>query len=717
LNGFGYLGVVKLYVYSPLTGLDNVDGTVWITASNVEVSLPTGLPIVTSGPAQAGSLPTPKTQKDKNLKANPPKQRGPISTVAEGVGQVASVLKDVPVIGGIASAVEWGSSVVSSVASFFGFSKPIDHRLPSKDVLVVGNNLANYDGDSKAKSLAFCSCNETEIPVNVFGTEQDEMSFSHILAQPVYLNRFKMQKVDKQSSIIWKWPVDPMSCQKIIPNDSTKAPYIPDSYICQNTFLSYLSNFFKFYRGTIHYHLRIIKTAFHSGRIRVFVVPGAIPSTDVTSIDFNKVHSVVYDLRDTTKFDIVVPYKWNTPWKALDTRFTQDAGILTPNRPTAMIYIQVVNALRNPSTAADHIEFIVETSAGEDFQFALPMTNSGTRLIPSEEALKTDYPAQPTFSTRGPAQSGINDSVETLPENAGGEQIVANKIAIGEIITGWRTLLKRYHRWLRSTETPVGWILQPYATTAQENSVKDDFDLFSACELLYRYRAGSLRVASETVEGSKDNIMVKHELAPHNSQYVQKDTTAAIIQSEVLEPLMEISIPFYQETPALPTSLGVPKEAHTEDLKTGYTAMPYNEGTMMRSNKRMNFWRATGEDFAFGHLVGPPKTIIQYTGTRCADDWKGILAPINTRDFYAEVAPSEDVWTMTRVNIKKLISDAAKLRPTTEMLAVVDQIFDNDHFQKYMASPSPTEAQDALFAFGSAVYSPLLDIFNSVCIV
>lgn len=189
LRGYGSMGAVKLMVYSPLTGTDDVDGTVWVTATNVEVALPTGLDqLVASGPAHSRSNlkkpAAPPTDRDAALNTAPPKKKGPVSSVADAVGTVAGVLKDVPVIGSVASTVEWVSGAVSSVASWFGFSKPADTAVPAKTVLTVASNWANFDGDAKVKSLAFSWSNETQMPTDVFGTEEDEMSFSHVLSVP-----------------------------------------------------------------------------------------------------------------------------------------------------------------------------------------------------------------------------------------------------------------------------------------------------------------------------------------------------------------------------------------------------------------------------------------------------------------------------------------------------------------------------------------------------
>jgi len=627
---YGSMGALKLMVYSPLTGLEDVDGTVWIWAENIQVSLPTGVPtpLVTTGDAHgrhttsgAAAGPTPKDA------AVTTKKKGKIGAIAGTIGSIAHAVEDVPIIGGVATAVGWAADAVSSVANFFGFSKPNDSAVPSKQTLVVANNFANYDGDSKIKSLAFSWANETEMPVDVFGETEDEMSFKHILSREVYMDRFAMTAAEKQGRLLWKWPVDPMSCRKLRRNNASVTPYYPNHYYCENSYLSYLANFFAFWRGTIVYKFRVIKTAFHSGRIRVTVVPGATPDTDPATIDLNKNHSTIYDLRDTTEFCLSVPYKWNTPWKSLDGSFGVDSGdtALTPNTPTAMIYVTVVNSLRNPSTAADHISFIVETSAGEDFQFAFPRTRNKVLLIPTEEQLRRDFPAKPALVSSGPAHAGEIQTLDAAPS----DQLSANKIAMGEVITGWRALLKRYSKYLTYTQVEGNFTVEPYRTAAL-GSTTDDFDLWSAAEALYRFVSGSviLSVVPDFPDSGRPSIVSVHTIDRHNEYDVRRTTSPQVVQSLILEPVVELGVPFYQETPAIPTHVGKPSQSDTSDVRSNFGALPFNNGTTLTSSVNGTIWRASAEDFSFGYLIGPPATLIEHEtdpSFPCDPTWKTIF--------------------------------------------------------------------------------------------
>nr|ULF99781.1 MAG: hypothetical protein 2 [Dicistroviridae sp.] len=734
LKAYGALGSVKLYVYSPLTGSDDVDGTIWITAENVEVALPTGIQmekVVHGGPAHSGGdhgmkgRAAPKTAKDQAGTTKPPrKPRGAVSSIASTVGSVAGALKDVPVIGPIASTVEWVGGAVSDVLDFFGFSKPADTSLPSKQTLVVGNNFANYDGDSKVKSLAFSWANEVQIPTEVFQETDDEMSFNHILARPTYLTRFKMLATSAQNSVIWKWPVDPRACDKVLHQDSSKAPFIPGRYLCANTYLSYLSNFFKFYRGTLNYHFRIVKTVFHSGRIRVFVVPGANVDTDVATIDFSKVHSSVYDIRDTNQFDISVPYKWNAPWKAVDGVFgalTQTLANRTPNEPTAMIYVVVINSLRNPSTAEGSIDFVVETSAGDDFQFACPIVSRGCSLVTTGEQLRIDYPADVRYQGVDVAE-GPAHSADTMLDNAGGDQITANKVAIGEVVTGWRALLKRYSRWLVPVKSGDLFVVRPY-TSAISGSIKDQFDFYAAAELMYRFVSGGLRLGMKVPGATPAELVITHELEPYNSLDAAADTSATVLQSSLLEPLVELGIPFYQPTLGILTAVGRPKESYASEPGTAYQEMPYNTGTIVRSSARTQVWRTTAEDFSFGYLLGPPQTLdsVQSSGVECKDHWSANLDGVYQTSVEYVKSPQ------FRIMLKTMMREYMVDRPETfyfkvvhpgelpDELAVIQTEFAK-YVAKFDAEPDKAKCVPIVLDAMKYAHGAMVEYFGSVCL-
>lgn len=400
LKGLGAIGEVEIYVYSALTGSTDVHGTVWITASDVDIQMATGIEPVTSVQIQsdryrenewneqtskyeprtfmkggkitsyAAQATTTPASNVKTGSFNQPavasaerKQTWKFSSISKTIGTIGGSLGWVPVIGTAAAAVGWVASAVGGIASLFGYSKPYDDKTARCVQPAYQRNLTNYDGDSKAKVLGINSKNENKIPVDIFTTDKDEMSLAAVLARPTFAARFSMTEVNVANQVIFRWPVSPDSCSKI--------PVNPPDLAKLNTMLSYVAEMFNMWRGSINYHFKIVKTKFHSGRIRVSFVPGMFQDTDLSLIDINKVYSQIFDLRECDSFDFSVPYIFHQPWVPL-TPMENELGTTCESIPTGMLLVEVLNTLRRPTTAADHIEFIMETSAGEDFMFNYP---------------------------------------------------------------------------------------------------------------------------------------------------------------------------------------------------------------------------------------------------------------------------------------------------------------------------------------------------------
>lgn len=392
--GIGLLGSIKTYVYSSLTGGVDVEGAVWIRAENIDIQMPSGIgvftkvgPAVESGPAQGFRAPTGNCECDdcndawndlSNVKASgsetkiePSKEESSfkISDLAKTIGSVAGAFTRVPVLGIYAAGVSWVSNTIGGVAAMFGFSKPLDGRFPQLVSNSYVRHMANYNGDSKAKVLAMEAQNQTTPPQELFGTKNDEMALATILQKPTFLTRFFMTNEDTVGDLLWSWPVAPSSTTFRLEGI---AP-LPRFMYRYSTYLSYLSTMFGYWRGGIKYKFKIVKTPFHSGRIRVTYIPGMVFGDSINTADIDKSYSHVYDIRQRIDFEFEVPYVWNAPWislKSLPGNNTYDSVY------TGVIFVEVLNVLVNPSSATNRIEFLVETCASEDFQFAIPRMNT-----------------------------------------------------------------------------------------------------------------------------------------------------------------------------------------------------------------------------------------------------------------------------------------------------------------------------------------------------
>lgn len=680
LLGFGTLGTVEIYVYSPLTGMADVDMTVWLQAENVDVEMPTGLALkgivqsqdpwkeydaqyralqaknrelmairerypdkkpdwtqvhacmstlkrATSGIQNVITSYGPMGEEQSGISTEK-RQPGNIETIAKKAGTIARAVGNVPGLQTISTVSSAVSDAVQGVASMFGWSKPTNPEFPTKVEQGFGRYLGNAIGVADTKSVALDPRNAVEVDPKVFGTEEDEMAISTIVSRPTYCDRFNLGKAMNPGTYIWSWPVCPSACKK------TKKVNGDDSlYLAYNTFLSYLSGLFMGYRGEIKYIFRLVKTRFHSGRIIVMYVPGADETTESKNIDVSKVYKQVYDIRETNLIEFSVPYNQQKPWWSI-----RKPGILfSPLRrtycvPSGMIYVQVLNALRNPTTVADHIDIVVETCGGKDFQFVCPAMNNAAdtseSIVRSNEATATT----PPWPYSGLEQSGLIPMEQPESKNL-------LKYGVGEAVESLRFLLKRY------TYANFSWY-QPLRPTDNSFDSKElnianlqnqNPDVFTWVQQIYRFHSGSMRLAilrgPDTVNQllSAAPIMNGFTTAvnPDDFNLVNTNQRSNCFLFPYNEPLVEVHVPFYQTVPMLPTATGLPQAADPDTplnaAKKTFSCMQYNRGTALTLKhavedtplanadlQHFRILRAIGEDFNFGYLIGPPITCFYY---------------------------------------------------------------------------------------------------------
>lgn len=429
VKAIGLLGTVKIFVYSQLTGSSDVQGTVWLSAEDVEVQMATGLePAVRAQVHMANEdpfqgFPGPKDgETDKefrqrviefsgvkekiNIEATQEKEKkkpGIVERVSGSIGNIGSALGWIPVVGTFAAGVGFAAKAVSGIAGLFGWSKPNDIRTSTPYQPVFQKNFANYDGDSKSKVLALDSENKICFPSDIFQTDEDEMGIYSIVRNPVFTDRFNMKTEQVPNQVIWKWPVSPASCGKgkLVIDGVERS-------IKLNTYLSYLSEMFGAWRGAINYHFKIVKTRFHTGRIRVSFIPSMYEDTPLENLDVNKIYSKVYDIREITSFDFTVPFVFHQPWNSLVLMKELELK-LSETFPTGVVIVEVLNSLRAPSTVANSIEFLVETSAGTDFQFAYPAVDDTYVVVPSTDVVSLKHSSHTSDPQSTPRSDKLKD--------------------------------------------------------------------------------------------------------------------------------------------------------------------------------------------------------------------------------------------------------------------------------------------------------------------
>jgi hypothetical protein len=585
-RGYGTMGEVVVHVFSQLTGTPDVDGAVFVWAENISVDMPTGVPL--SGIAQAGG-------------AEERKRPGNVETTARVLKGAADKLSGIPVIGSFATTASTVLGAAGSVASWFGWSKPADPEFVTTVTPLYARHAANFNGDVKTKMLALDAKNTTNVATSVFNTNEDEMSIAAIASKSTYADRFKFEAAQPQGTLLFSWPVDPTSCLK-----ATQTVTINEEPVelveRAETNLSYASSFGLWWRGSLDMDFKFVKNNFFSGRVKFIYAPGATEATDFSTIDLNKCYSRVVDLRSTSDVSINIPYNYHQLWKEVQL-VGVNANKLNKcySNPQGMLYAVALNALRAPPTVAQSIDCLVYVSAGEDFELAVPNLNPALNIW-TEAA----YVVPPTYSGR--AQAG--EPLFTTPQK---QTVDIEASSSGEGFRSLRQFLKRYTRDLSNVAT--GTTLLPTlmfgGKYTKEGNVAKEFDLFTRVGALYRFQCGSMRTMFVNVSGV-------HRLAassvPVDSNYVSAYTHGfAVCPTTILESTPEFTTPMYQKYPAFLTDVGspTPNQPETAPLNA-FQELPYNRGTALQLEPALaaedKLFRAIGEDFSFGYMIGVPKT-------------------------------------------------------------------------------------------------------------
>lgn len=121
-----------------------------------------------------------------------------------------------------------------------------------------------------------------------------------------------------------------------------------------------VTEFFSFWKGSITFTLKFVKTKFHIGRIRVYYVPlllNGVP--DGLTGESYEMWSTVLDLRDSSEFQITVPYT---------------SELLAATRQTILgsLRFHVLNPIQAPENCTQFVNARVYVSMNDDLEYMLP---------------------------------------------------------------------------------------------------------------------------------------------------------------------------------------------------------------------------------------------------------------------------------------------------------------------------------------------------------
>lgn len=319
------------------------------------------------------------------------------------------------------------SNVGGGISDAYGWSRKQVVESTRRVFLTSNIYQNNCDGSDTTLPLGLSVSNKI-LPLPGFaGSTVDEMALTYVVGQPALVANFTLKTTDIVGTLKYGASVCPGAFWYQGSYNSASYPVSTSAGVLSNFLTSplfYVSQAFKYWRGTTRFTFRVAKTKFHAGRIIVGFNPRLCaygPSQPTSTGKFYVPHatdvlnfkSVIWDLKESNVLVFDVP-------------FISPLGYLENIDALGDLFVSVVDPLQAPDSVANSISFAVEVSGCPDYEFAVPTT---PYFLPSPKKVGTaNFPG---FV----AQSGFSPYSDTSPSPA--------LFAIGERVNSIKQLISR----------------------------------------------------------------------------------------------------------------------------------------------------------------------------------------------------------------------------------------------------------------------------------
>jgi hypothetical protein len=598
VTGTGDIGTFQLIVYSPLVDLvsgGNIDYTIWVNMTNVRTEFPTGMP---TSFAQVGE------------EGKQQQKQGFVTRQAEAYSTIMEPLTKIPGVGQLIGYAKSGVDALHAVAATHGWSKPLNPADMQLFKQAPSRFMCNSDGSDMATNLGLTSQNEIEHLQSLFRTDSDEMSVDYVARTYNYVGRFNWKKGDSPRAVLYNHVVSPTAWFDKVGVTGLSIPHL---YFAASNFV--------LWRGGINVKLKFVKTKFHSGRIRIIYVPGFFGGILPVNFETDANYSTVVDIRSDTDVEFNVPYVATVPWLHINS--TPWVTSFNQTHACGSIVVEVLNELVNTSTVSDTIEVIVEACAAEDIEFAIPIVPAlALRAPPNATSSKgvldiiTSMAQVGTDTGDTPSEVAREEptSFNEVPLQPTTTTYNASMLMMGEKVTSFRQLIKRFSAVTPPTQNRYWEFKQPFWINPNrfEGLTREgayDIDGISWFASLYAFYRGSMRYKIAPIDNASPLVVA---LKPNSlyagirtididGTWAYPDYKGAEVFMTPNEGIHELSIPYYSSYPVTLTTYNT-SGSDVLDARNGFNRV------IARFHRDTNayVYRAAGDDFSFGFLLGPP---------------------------------------------------------------------------------------------------------------
>lgn len=400
--------------------------------------------------------------------------KGRVSNVLSKLKAFTDSLQNFPTLSSYALPASWVLDISANAAKAVGWSKPILEDKTCRVIRDAAAGLCNVDTVDTSKMQALFAANQVGILPGFSGTDVDELAISNIATKFAYFDDFSWSNSHSAETLRASFVVSPLVTSQVstrVVNGSTTVEDL--------TPLQFSAKFFKYWRGSIKYRFKFVKTEFHSGRLGfAFYLNDTNTNNTVVNIaDAHYVHRAIVDIREHNEYTITIPYMSNTPYK--DT--------LNAYNSIGTLAVYVVDPLRAPDNVPSSIVILCEHAAGPDIEFAVPFNVSMTPAV--------------NVTPQSALQNNCSLGNETLGASSGLVSTLINSEAcIGERVLSFRSMLKAYNT-LVFTNTPTSskfYNILPFGAPVFYDATTNYFpsttaDLYSTFSAIFLFSRGSVR--------------------------------------------------------------------------------------------------------------------------------------------------------------------------------------------------------------------------------
>ncbi len=343
---------------------------------------------------------------------------GPVSAPALTIAKIAKSMTNVPVIGRFAKATEIGANAVGGIAKLFGFTDVPNIQDVPPAALLAAPHLASSQVSVPYQPLTLQPKSQISIDPSLHGLKQhDELAIQNIVSKNCFFASATWSTSDNVGACLFNVRVNPAVAWAGAVSQGSPATI--RGYCIQHTPLSFASQFFENWRGDLIYTIKLVKSKFHSGRLRVTWDP---MSSDANTVPpANTVYNTIIDLSDKDEYEIRVPWFYQLNYARVrdvttniwTTGFTNTISAVSDN---GALNISVLTNLAAPLESAN-VDILVYVRAADNFELNNPTDQNVTSLfqIQSKDSVDFEVPNAPKV---GPVMKHFGAPVNSLRELA-----------------------------------------------------------------------------------------------------------------------------------------------------------------------------------------------------------------------------------------------------------------------------------------------------------